>query len=104
MTENYDDEEVIVVGNALVDTNALLGVVRPAGYLLDDEAPEDRPGRPFEDAHNKAVQALVMTQERLTSLRKQRADINAEIKTLVDDEDLLIRMTRVRKGSKSGQS
>jgi cell division protein FtsB len=57
----------------------------------------DREGRPFEDAHAIAVQALESTRSRLVTLRKQREAINAEIKTLVDDEDLLTRMTRVRK-------
>lgn len=57
----------------------------------------DREGRPFEDAHGNAVQALARTQERLSQLRKQRGEINAEIKTLVDDEVLLNRMVQVRK-------
>jgi len=72
----------------------LTGVVNPLEGYGDD----DREARPFEDAHAKAVQALALTQERLTLLRKQRTEINAEIKELVDDEDLLTRMTRVRKG------
>lgn len=66
----------------------LLGVVTP---------PPDRDGRPFEDAHNMAVQALQLTRQRLRDLRERRGEINAEIKQLVTDEELLNRMTRVRK-------
>jgi hypothetical protein len=75
---------------------ALVGVVSPLANYRQDEA------RPFEDAHSSAVRALAETQSRLASLREQRAAINAEIKQLVTDEDLLSRMTRVHKPGKSG--
>jgi hypothetical protein len=76
--------------------DALTGVVEPVLSYA-----HDREGRPFEDAHNNVVQALATTQERLRDLRKQRNEINSEIKQLVEDEELLTRMTRVRKPTES---
>jgi len=73
--------------------DALTGVVEPK--LID--IPEDRHGTAFEDAHSRAELALEMTRERLRDLRKHREEINAEIKGLVDDEELLERMTKVRR-------
>jgi len=81
--------------------DALLGVVRPVSYI-EPEGEQDREPRPFETARGNAVQALALTRERLAHLRKQRDEINGEIKTLVEDEDLLDRMTRVRKTKKPG--
>jgi len=73
---------------------AIVGVVSPQAVSYLEQ---DREGRPFEDAHSNAVQALSRTRDRLTELRKQRGEINAEIKTLVDDEVLLNQMVQVRK-------
>jgi hypothetical protein len=63
--------------------------------------PPDREATPFEDARGRVQIALAMTQERLRELRKNREEINAEIKLLVDEEDLLERMSKVRKQRKA---
>ena len=75
-----------------------MATVSTLGSRPDDE--QDREPRAYETARDNAVMALGKTQERLRELRQQREEINAEIKTLVDDEELLTRMTRVKKGTK----
>ena len=84
------------------DEESLLGVVEPQEMPLPGmpEPPADRDGTPYEDARNKVVQALGLTQERLRQLRGQRDEINVEIKQLVSDEELLERMTRVRRAKR----
>lgn len=75
---------------------SLTGVVAPE---LPD-MPQAASTNAYEDAQKRVGEALTWTQERLRELRKQREQTNAEIKQLVDDEELLIRMSRVRKGAR----
>lgn len=75
------------------EPDALLGVVEPQ---LPD-MPLDRDPSAYNDAMSRVQIALAMTQQRLAELRKQREEINAEIKLLVSEEELLERMTRVQR-------
>jgi hypothetical protein len=76
---------------------------------VSDEVPESLTGvvtpasetTAYEDAMGRVNIALAMTQERLRDLRRTRDEINVEIKHLVDEEDLLERMSRVRKNRKT---
>ena len=70
----------------------------PGGVSFIDKTGEDREERIYERARNATTQALKLTREQLRALRKQREEINAEIRLLVDEEGLLERMVRVRKG------
>ena len=81
---------------------SLLGV----SYLESDPdsefvGVEDEAISPYERAKQEATDALEATRQRLIDLRKAREGINAEIKTLVEEEDLLSRMAKVRKSTKA---
>jgi hypothetical protein len=76
------------------EPDALTGVVMPP----DDQ---DREERIYERARNATIQALELTREQLRDLRKQREDLNAEIKLLVDEEELLARMARIKRRTHS---
>lgn len=67
---------------------------------LHEDTP-DREERIYERARNQTIQALGLVQESLRKLRQQRAEINAEIKLLVQEEDLLERMSKVKKPTKA---
>jgi len=58
------------------------------------------PRQPAPSAYESAVErvqaALIATEGRLTDLRKQREQINAEIKVLVTETELLRRMSKVQ--------
>lgn len=54
-----------------------------------------KPDTPYADAHAEVTNALDRTKRRLQALRDQRATINAEIRELVEQEELLTRMSRV---------
>lgn len=60
------------------------------------EVPAETSGT-FDEVKETVGRALTATKDRLRELRKQREDINAEIKLLVDEEDLLMRMAKVKK-------
>lgn len=76
------------------DVSHLLGVVNPP-----EVTPPDRDARPYEEARDQLAMAQEITQANLRQLRQQREDINAEIKLLVEEEELLTRMLRIaRKG------
>jgi hypothetical protein len=80
--------------------DTLLGVVEPeppGAQSADPASPS-----PFEQARSEVVSALILTEQRLVDLRRQREAINAEIKTLVSEHDLLRRMSRVQIGSVKG--
>jgi hypothetical protein len=51
----------------------------------------------YDEVYDHAQVALASTQKRLTELRQQVKDYYAEIKQLVEEEDLLERILRVRK-------
>jgi hypothetical protein len=55
------------------------------------------PGGKFHEVQETVTRALAATRDRLRELRKQREEINAEIKHLVDEEELLERMSKVKK-------
>ena len=76
------------------DASALLGVVKPM-ELPGMPHLQDREARPYEEARDKLALALELTTAGLEDLRGQRAEINAEIKLLVEEEELLTRMLRV---------
>jgi uncharacterized coiled-coil DUF342 family protein len=61
------------------------------------ELPEDQEARVYERTRDAVIQARDVTMDRLRALRKQREELNAEIKLLVDEADLLDRMSRVKK-------
>lgn len=86
-----------------VPEDSLTGVIRPVSYIVPEgeEDETDDVQSPFERAKAEAESALIMTRERLAELRKMREVINAEIKQLVDEEDLLSRMTKVKKSTKA---
>jgi cell division protein FtsB len=63
------------------------------------EPPIERGGK-YEEVQETVAKALHATKQRLHDLRKQREDINAEIKLLVDEHELLERMTKIKKGKK----
>jgi hypothetical protein len=69
--------------------------------LIDAEAlpqmPPDREQRPYEWARDTVGVAQDQARARLIALRAQRDDINAEIKLLVDEVDLLDRMYAIAK-------
>lgn len=67
---------------------------------MTDDLPPDSEARPYQDVRDRIALALAVTEERLGGLRKQRDDINAEIKLLVDERDLLRRMDKIAKNSK----
>jgi len=75
------------------EVSALLGVVETPLPGM----PEPMKVTAYTSAIDQVHMALDQTQERLTELRKQREDINAEIKVLVAEEDLLERMSKIRK-------
>jgi hypothetical protein len=80
------------------DVSHLLGVVEPRLPGMPPE--QDRETRPYEEARDKLTIAHGMTVERLRELRKRREEINAEIKLLVDEEELLTRMLRIARQGK----
>jgi len=64
------------------------------------QPPVERGGR-YEEVQETVAKALDATQQRLRDLRAQRDDINAEIKLLVAEEELLERMARIKKAKGS---
>lgn len=64
--------------------------------------PDPKVLTPYERAAEGVGQALALTKERLTMLRKQRDEINDEVRDLVAEEIMLERMARLvgPKGSK----
>lgn len=76
------------------EEEVMLGVVEPL------------PGMPRNRAYDTAVDAahtaLAAVRARLSDLRQSRADTNAEIKLLVEEEELLRRMTAVGEKKKPG--
>ena len=60
--------------------------------------PPGDPGNPsaYERARSEVLTALSRTEDRLADLRKQRDEINAEIKSLVTEQDLLQRMSKIQ--------
>lgn len=80
---------------------ALLGVVMPP-----DEADPDGdvflavvdPSHIWERAAVAVQTALEMTRERLVELRAERERVNAEVRDLVAEEELLARMARIAEG------
>ena len=107
----------------MTDDNTLLGVVTP--FRDDEEAleaqalardgwrdrisrgPEDvvppRSATEFEVASALVDQQLSSVRTRLQLLRSERTHINEQIRQLVDDEELLQRMARVRPGRRGPQ-
>ena len=79
----------------------LLGVQQP-NPGPEDIVPESFRNRPseYETITEEVARALTSVQERLRGLRAMREDINAMIRQLVEDEELLTRMTRVRRGQR----
>jgi len=63
-------------------------------------APPVERGGKYEEVQDTVIKALDATRNRLRDLRQQREEINAEIKLLVDEEELLERMTRIKRGKK----
>jgi hypothetical protein len=59
------------------------------------EPPVERGGK-YEEVQETVSKALHATKQRLHDLRRQREDINAEIKLLVAEEELLERMTKIK--------
>ena len=57
--------------------------------------PPDNEQRPYEEARDKLSMAQGLTRDRLSFLRDQREGINAEIKLLVEEDELLSRMMRI---------
>lgn len=97
MTDSSDmaAEELLDV----VRADALLGVVEPEHSLIETYAEQVTAATPYERALAQTAEALESTRSRLVTLRKQRGEINAEIKTLVEDEVLLTRMARIRRSA-----
>jgi hypothetical protein len=67
---------------------------------VNDDLPADREARPYEDVRDRIALAREITSQRLRDLRGQREEINAEIKLLVEEDDLLTRMARITKRAK----
>lgn len=86
------------------DVSHLLGVVEPEEQLamegMPTSPPSDRDPRPYEEARDRLAQAQAITQERLRDLRKQREEINAEVKLLVAEDELLARMLRIARADR----
>lgn len=78
------------------DNDVLLGVPEPAdlpagvSYVVPDEE------RAFDTARSVVEDSLSRVRTQLKELRSQREQINTEIRRLVDEEELLGRMARVR--------
>lgn len=92
MTTTYDlesgpDEE----GEA----TSLQGVVEPTLPGMP-EVIIDQPSA-YEDAFDRVQVALGMTEKRLVELRLARSEINDEIKLLVEEQELLERMAKIKK-------
>lgn len=64
----------------------------------------DREATPLETARNLALGMRDRVQQRLTSLRAQREQINDEIRELVEEEQRLTSMVRASQGRKGGRS
>jgi hypothetical protein len=60
------------------------------------QPPIERGGK-YEEVQETVAKALDATKNRLRDLRQQREDINAEIKLLVAEEELLERMTKIKR-------
>jgi len=69
--------------------------VEAMGELAELPGMPKRPETPYADAHGEVVNALDRTKRRLQALREQRAAINDEIRELVEQEELLNRMSKV---------
>ena len=86
--------------------SAEMEAVEPDDQFVLDGMPkqplpgEDREEREFETARNTISLALDRARGRLIELRAHRADVNAEIKLLVDETELLDRMWRIANGAK----
>jgi len=63
--------------------------------VVEVDLPPDRDERPYETARNTLSVALDLTRERLAERRAHRDDVNAEIKLLVEEAELLDRMWRI---------
>jgi hypothetical protein len=55
---------------------------------------------PYELAQMQAIEALELTQKRLAVLREGIKLAYDEVRLLVEEEELLTRMTKVRKGAR----
>ena len=71
-------------------------VETPEVAVLPGMEPPPRIETPYEAALDGVKVALTITRERLIALRKQREEINGEIKMLVAEEALLQRMAKVQ--------
>jgi len=85
-----DDDIQALVADAEAVPASLTGVVTPP----------EREGTAYEAARHHLDTAAEVTKARLVRLRADRETINAEIKLLVEEEELLSRMLRIaRKGA-----
>jgi hypothetical protein len=72
-------------------------VVTDGPQLDYDLTPQDRQQRPYEWARDVVGVAQDQARAKLIELRAKRDDINAEIKLLVDEVELLDRMWAIAK-------
>jgi hypothetical protein len=92
MTNPMSESDIQALADqAEIDALGVVGVPEPF------EVPQDREQRPYEWARDTVGVAQDQARARLIALRAQRDEINAEIKLLVDEVDLLDRMYAIAK-------
>jgi len=74
------------------DVTSLQGVVQPLPGMPTPFMPTA-----YVSAMDRVLVALEETENRLSELRKERDVINAEIKVLVEEQELLERMAKIKK-------
>jgi cell division protein FtsB len=97
MTDDIDTDALVDAAEAQVITAE--AVHREAVSYLEGQGVPSREGI-FDRTRETVSRAADQARDRLVQLRAQRAEINAEIKLLVDEVELLERMARIRKGAK----